>query len=166
MQKDTFELIPFDFKGAAIRMVKDRSGEPWWVLIDVAKALGYTSVYMAKKHLKSRHLITLSKREVNPNGALERGGGGFITLINEYGIMRLALRSRLPRAEEFQEQVEILLVALHRGTVGLIKLELREATAHIAWLEAKEDRLELEKEELEQDMRGNAKLLEYYRRKK
>jgi hypothetical protein len=35
-------VIPFDFDGAAIRVITDKLGDPWFIARDVADALGYS----------------------------------------------------------------------------------------------------------------------------
>lgn len=123
---EKYEIVPFDHNGQNIRMIKDEAGEPWWVLTDVAKALGFAYTLNARRHLRDRHLMTISKTDKSKNLFRNSGRGGaqFLTLINEYGVIRLALRSRLPEAEAFQEQVEALLVGLRRGTIEAYVIEV------------------------------------------
>ena len=53
-------VIPFDFDGAAIRVITDKLGDPWFVARDVADALGYSKP--EKKLLASQRFIALSKQ--------------------------------------------------------------------------------------------------------
>jgi len=86
-------VIPFDFDGAAIRVITDKLGDPWFVARDVADALGYSKPENAvARHCKA---ATTTPKQ----------GGGFMTVIPERDLYRLVMRSKLPAAEQFEEWV-------------------------------------------------------------
>lgn len=86
-------VIPFDFDGAAIRVITDKLGDPWFIARDVADALGYSKPENAvARHCKAA--TTTPKK-----------GGGFMTIIPERDLYRLVMKSKLPAAEKFEEWV-------------------------------------------------------------
>lgn len=86
-------VIPFDFDGAAIRVITDKLGDPWFVARDVADALGYSKPENAvARHCKA---ATTTPKQ----------GGGFMTVIPERDLYRLVMRSKLPAAEQFEEWI-------------------------------------------------------------
>ena len=86
-------VIPFDFDGAAIRVITDTLGDPWFVARDVADALGYSKPENAvARHCKA---ATTTPKQ----------GGGFMTIIPERDLYRLVMKSKLPAAEHFEEWV-------------------------------------------------------------
>ncbi|AOA04586.1 BRO family protein [Pseudomonas sp. TMW 2.1634] len=88
-----FSVIPFDFDGAAIRVISDKLGNPWFVARDVADALGYSKPENAvARHCKA---ATTTPKQ----------GGGFMTIIPERDLYRLVMKSKLPAAERFEEWV-------------------------------------------------------------
>ncbi|MBN6739026.1 hypothetical protein JKG47_00410 [Acidithiobacillus sp. MC6.1] len=40
------EIIPFEYQGRSIRVIRDEAGEPWWVAVDVCKVLDLTNPSM------------------------------------------------------------------------------------------------------------------------
>ncbi|MCL6701149.1 BRO family protein [Pseudomonas sp. T1.Ur] len=86
-------VIPFDFDGAAIRVITDKLGDPWFIARDVADALGYSKPENAvARHCKA---ATTTPKQ----------GGGFMTIIPERDLYRLVMKSKLPAAERFEEWV-------------------------------------------------------------
>ncbi|TWC17142.1 BRO family protein [Pseudomonas sp. SJZ085] len=86
-------VIPFDFDGAAVRVITDNLGDPWFVARDVADALGYSKPENAvARHCKA---ATTTPKQ----------GGGFMTVIPERDLYRLVMKSKLPSAEKFEEWV-------------------------------------------------------------
>lgn len=78
-------------------------GKPWFVLADVAKALGYQRTEKAKQHLRDSQSSTPNRGTANELGFSD---GSLPTLITEGGLYRLMMRSRAEHAERFQEWVE------------------------------------------------------------
>ncbi|MNJ19075.1 hypothetical protein D3C77_133920 [compost metagenome] len=86
-------VIPFDFDGAAVRVITDKLGDPWFVANDIAVALGYSKPENAvARHCKAA--ATTPKQ-----------GGGFLTIIPERDLYRLVMKSKLSAAERFEEWV-------------------------------------------------------------
>jgi len=86
-------VFPFDFDGAAVRVITDNLGEPWFVARDVADALGYSKPENAvARHCKA---ATTTPKQ----------GGGFMTVIPERDLYRLVMKSKLPAAERFEKWV-------------------------------------------------------------
>jgi len=87
------DVIPFDFDGAAVRVITDEIGDPWFVANDIAVALGYAKPENAvARHCKA---ATTTPKQ----------GGGFMTIIPERDLYRLVMKSKLPAAERFEEWV-------------------------------------------------------------
>ncbi len=66
------------------------NGDPWWVLADVAKILGY-GVTADAAHLLRDHQKGMAKVHT-------LGGDQDMTIINEGGLYRLMMKSRSPVA--------------------------------------------------------------------
>lgn len=90
------ELLPFDFKGLAVRVLT-LGGEPWWVLSDVARALGYETAKDAGRCLRDKH----KGRHSVPTP----GGSQQMITVSEAGLYRLMMRSERPEAEAFQDWI-------------------------------------------------------------
>ena len=83
-------------------------GVPYFVGIDVAIALGYTNPQKALRgHVPDKYKRT--ERIVHPQGGTQN-----TTLINEAGMYRLILRSKLPAAEEFTDWVCEVIVTIRK----------------------------------------------------
>jgi len=99
------QLAPFMFKENAIRVFIGPDGIPLFVASDVAKALGYDQPHKAVlTHCKkSKSLIDIDgmNHTVQQNQQLTEK----TKLIPESDIYRLAMRSKLEKAEEFQDWV-------------------------------------------------------------
>lgn len=86
-------VTPLGFEKAALRMVM-RNGEPWWVLNDVCGVLGHSNPRKAAARLWEW------QKGVASNDTL--GGRQDLAIVNEAGIYKLILTSRMPGAEEFE----------------------------------------------------------------
>lgn len=86
---------------AEIRVV-ERDGEPWFVLTDLAKVLGYRDAANAKRVLRDGQYNTLSV-SISADLGFSRGRSPIV--INEPGLYRLIMRSNVPNAEKFQDWV-------------------------------------------------------------
>lgn len=91
------DLIPFDYQGGHQIRVVMIEGEPWFVLADLARILGYRDAANAARLLRSSELRTHSMS----TNAGQRG----VTICNEPGLYRLIMRSNRPEAEPFQDWV-------------------------------------------------------------
>lgn len=113
-------IIPFNFKGAAVRVV-DRNGEPWFVAADVCRVLEHSNPTMAVAGLDSEDRDTLNIAEGiagNPNK----------TVINESGLYSLILTSRKPEAKVFKKWVtgEVLPQIRKTGGYGAAVIQLND----------------------------------------
>jgi len=75
----------FEYENHRVRVVKGEDGEPWFVAADVAEVLGYANSRKAvADHCKVQALSVIPERDV----------------------YRLIMRSKLPKAQEFEEWVQ------------------------------------------------------------
>lgn len=91
------ELAVFDFNGMGVRVIKDSSGEPWFVAKDVADILGYTDTQAMTRRL--------DKDEISSCTDKSSGQGRRITIINESGLYNAILGSNKPEAKSFKRWV-------------------------------------------------------------
>ena len=95
------EIQRFDFRGASLRTLTDKAGEPWFVAKDVCDILE-----LGTEHLRR----DLDEDEVTeatnlPNWQVGSNGGRVPLIISEPGLYKLVMRSRKPEAKEFQRWV-------------------------------------------------------------
>jgi prophage antirepressor-like protein len=90
------EIVPFAFNGTELRTVLI-GDQPWFAAADAAKILGYRDAANAVRILRERH------RGTHPMST--PGGIQDLTVVSEPGIYRLAMRSDLPAAEDFQDWI-------------------------------------------------------------
>ena len=90
-------LIPFSFKGAAIRIITDEHGEPWFVGKDVCDLLCYANPSDAM----GRHCKGVVKRYPlqTPGGVQD------LRILSEGDTLRLIVNSAMPAAQEFESWV-------------------------------------------------------------
>lgn len=111
------EMQRFDFKGASLRTLIDKAGEPWFVAKDVCDILGMSNPSMA--------VIALDKDEVaqiDPKDYLgsENRSNQAVNIVSEPGLYKLIMRSRKPEAKEFQRWVTHEVLPQIRKTGGYI----------------------------------------------
>lgn len=131
------EIQKFDFKGAPLRTLTDKAGEPWFVAKDVCDILGLENSRKATAELDSdeKNTVTISDGIAgNPNK----------TIISEPGLYRLVMKSRKPEAKEFQRWVthEVLpSIRKHGGYMaGQERMTPEQmALASMRWLQSKVD---------------------------
>lgn len=82
-----------------LRAVKDESGEPWFVAMDVCNALGIATNHV-KDGLDSDEVTNLPITEIGP-----KQGGKSPLIVSEPGFYKLVLKSRKPEAKAFQRWV-------------------------------------------------------------
>lgn len=107
------EMQRFDFKGASLRTLIDKAGEPWFIAKDVCDILGLENSRKATAELDSdeKNTVTISDGIAgNPNK----------TIISEPGLYRLVMKSRKPEAKEFQRWVTHEVLPQIRRTGGYI----------------------------------------------
>lgn len=90
-------LIPFSFRGAAIRIITDEHGEPWFVGKDVCDLLCYANPNDAMR----RHCKGVVKRYPlqTPGGVQD------LRILSEGDTLRLIVNSTMPAAQEFESWV-------------------------------------------------------------
>lgn len=88
-------IIPFKFKSAPIRVV-ERDGIPMFVAKDVAALLGYSNINDAV----NRHCEGVVKHDLPSSSGIQS-----FSLIPEFDVYALILRSKLPEAKKFRRWV-------------------------------------------------------------
>lgn len=82
-------------------VVKD--GEPWFVAKDICDALGYGNSREAlSKHVREKWKADVTIRDTSSNGTIQNRN---IQSINEAGLFALVMKSKMPKAVEFQDWV-------------------------------------------------------------
>lgn len=120
-QNGAVSPIEFNFQSNAIRTTKI-SNEVWFCANDVCKVLGYAN----PRKTTSDHC---KPKGVTIRDTLTAGGKQELTYINEPNLYRLAIRSKKPEAEKFEEWVmEEVLPAIRKtgsySTEQTVKNEL------------------------------------------
>ena len=131
------EIQKFDFKGASLRTLTDKAGEPWFVAKDVCDILG-TDTRDLHKILESDEITNVDSIHIAQNG------GKAPLIISEPGLYRLVMKSRKPEAKEFQRWVthEVLpSIRKHGGYMaGQERMTPEQmALASMRWLQSKVD---------------------------
>jgi prophage antirepressor-like protein len=88
--------VEFSFKGLAVRTVS-KDGEPWFVAADVCKALEIKNTTRANAPLDQDEKGLYLMKTL--------GGAQNLSVVNEFGLHRLILRSDKAKAKEFQRWV-------------------------------------------------------------
>jgi prophage antirepressor-like protein len=87
------------FETVAVRLL-GRDGEPWFVLADVCRALGYSDSAQAARNLEDDEIHTLHNTQ-----GITASRNGIVKLVNESGLYSLILTSRKPEAKRFKRWV-------------------------------------------------------------
>lgn len=106
----TNEIEKFNFDGLSEVRVVMIDGEPWFVLADVAKVLGYRDAANAGRVLAGQGKGT--HRVSTP------GGSQNLSTVNEAGLYRLIMRSNVEGAQRFQAWVTDEVLPTIRKTGG------------------------------------------------
>jgi prophage antirepressor-like protein len=93
----TSTIIPFDFNGNQVRIMKDDHDEPLFVAKDVADILGYRNASDMTRRLDDEEKGTRKTRTL--------GGMQDVTVINESGLYSAILGSNKPEAKAFKRWV-------------------------------------------------------------
>lgn len=88
--------VEFRFKDLVVRTVS-KDDEPWFVAADVCKALGIKNT--------TRAIAPLDQDEKGLYLMKTLGGAQDLSVVNEFGLYRLILRSDKAKAKEFQRWV-------------------------------------------------------------
>lgn len=127
------EIQKFDFKGAPLRTLTDKAGEPWFVAKDVCDILEISNPSDALKRLDD-----------DERSRFNLGRQGETNIVNEAGLYVLVLGSRKPEAHEFKRWVthEVLpSIRKHGGYMaGQERMTPEQMTlASMRWLQSKVD---------------------------
>lgn len=92
------DVIPFNFRGASVRVVTDEHGNPWFAGKDVCDLLGYTNASKAMND----HCRGVTKRYPISDalGRLQE-----MRVLSEPDTLRLIVNSQMPAAQEFEAWV-------------------------------------------------------------
>jgi prophage antirepressor-like protein len=109
------EIVPFDFQGNAVRIVRGEDGEPWINANDVCGVLGYTNA----RDALSNHVDEddVAKRDtIDALGRTQQ-----VNYINESGMYALIFGSAKPEAKVFKRWVthEVLPAIRQTGRYAL-----------------------------------------------
>lgn len=91
------QLMPFDYEGREIRVVKDDQGDPWFVAADVCAVLQLPETHKA--------VSRLDDDEKDRNSIPTPGGSQSMTVVSEAGLYNLVLGSRKAEAKRFKRWV-------------------------------------------------------------
>lgn len=108
------EIQQFDFRGASLRTLTDKAGEPWFVAKDVCDILELGNTTNALRALDEDEKTNFTNCNVAQNG------GRAPLIISEPGLYKLIMRSRKPEAHEFQRWVTHEVLPQIRRTGGYI----------------------------------------------
>lgn len=108
------EIQRFDFRGASLRTLTDKAGEPWFVAKDVCDILELGNTTNALRALDEDEKTNFTNCNVAQNG------GRAPLIISEPGLYKLVMRSRKPEAKEFQRWVTHEVLPSIRRTGGYI----------------------------------------------
>jgi prophage antirepressor-like protein len=93
--KESRAIVPLEYEGYRLRVVR-KNGEPWWVLADLAKLLGYSRARDAARMLRAKEKGAHNVRGVESQEEI---------IVSEAGLYRLIMNSRAQEAEAFQDWV-------------------------------------------------------------
>jgi anti-repressor protein len=86
------QLAIFKYQENEVRVIKDKNGDPWWVVTDVCQILGLANPTMAIQGL-----------EEDERSKFDLGRGVIANIISESGLYELIMRSDKPAAKKFRE---------------------------------------------------------------
>lgn len=112
-------IVPFDFQGHNVRVVII-DGEPWWVIVDVCKALEIENTYQVAQRLENedtRQARVLDARGIEQNA----------NVVNEAGLYEIIIRSDKPNAKPFRRWVVKDVLPSIRKT-GKFEIEQKDLT--------------------------------------
>lgn len=111
------DITLFHFGGREVRVVVDeRTGEPFWVAMDIAKVLDYSDTQAMTRRLDEYEVSTYTD---NSSGQVRH-----IKIVNESGLYNAILGSNKPEAKRFKKWVTSEVLPSIRKT-GVYALEER-----------------------------------------
>lgn len=111
------EIQKFDFRGASLRTLTDKAGEPWFVAKDVCDILGMSNPSMAVTALDKDEVAQIDPKDYLGS---ENRSNQAVNIVSEPGLYKLIMRSRKPEAKEFQRWVTHEVLPQIRRTGGYI----------------------------------------------
>ena len=111
------EIQKFDFRGASLRTLTDKAGEPWFVAKDVCDILGMSNPSMAVTALDKDEVAQIDPKDYLGS---ENRSNQAVNIVSEPGLYKLIMRSRKPEAKEFQRWVTHEVLPQIRKTGGYI----------------------------------------------
>ncbi|MDD2388503.1 MAG: BRO family protein [Desulfobacterales bacterium] len=87
-------VIPFNYNSKEVRVIKDESGNPWWVAKDVCDVLDIKNATQA-----------ISILDDDERSMQNIGRQGEANIINESGLYALIIRSNKPQSKPFRKWV-------------------------------------------------------------
>lgn len=107
------EIQQFDFRGASLRTLTDKAGEPWFVAKDACAVLELSNVSQALTRLDGDEKSSITLNDGTP-------GNPNRVIVSESGLYALVLASRKPEAHEFKRWVTHEVLPQIRRTGGYI----------------------------------------------
>ena len=124
MNKEILLFTNFEL-GLQVRAVEIVS-KPYFIAIDVAKALGYSNISDAlTKHIDEEDKQLILKSQFATLEIPNRG----LVVINESGFYSLVLKSKMPKAKQFKRWVTNEVLPQIRQTGGYIPVQEGESEA-------------------------------------
>lgn|GEM_PF-5966050 len=116
-------LIPFQYESKDVRVIKDESGNPWWVAKDVCDILDIQQ--------PTKAVSNLDDDEVNKSHLVDSAGKKqeMIT-ISESGLYTLIIRSNKPEAKKFRKWVTSEVLPQIRKTGAYMPQESVDPSTH------------------------------------
>lgn len=103
--EEAFDIVNFigfsHTEFGEVRIVM-QSNIPWFVAVDVCDAIGIKNSRDAITKLKPIEKMTVALTDSHSG---KRGGAQYVTLVNEFGLYRLIMRSKKKAAEKFQDWI-------------------------------------------------------------
>lgn len=113
------EIQQFDFRGASLRTLTDKAGEPWFVAKDACDILGMSNPSMAVTALDKDEVAQIDPKDYLGS---ENRSNQAVNIVSEPGLYKLIMRSRKPEAKEFQRWVTHEVLPQIRRTGGYIPM--------------------------------------------
>jgi len=101
----------YQFKGIAVRGTLDGDGMAWFIARDVGSALGHSNIrkLAARLDADEKRAVTIGDTP---------GGPQVMTMVNEPGVYKMLMWSRIPAAKEFQRWLAHEVIPSIRRTGG------------------------------------------------
>ena len=126
------EMTVFENEQFGNVRVIERDGDPWFIAMDVCRALDIANTSDALMRLDDDEKMTI---DLTDSHSRQRGGAQSLKIINEPGLYALALSSRKPEAKAFKHWITHDVIPAIRKTGSyaptLSPAELLEAQANL-----------------------------------